>query len=83
MRPFYRPYKMKLREFVWLHVVVASLLAFAFSVHFVKWPVYWPLRVKGLKYWELSISNLLVYVFQISTYLEVFRDATATLKIVD
>ena len=39
---------MKLWEFVWLRVVAASILAFAFSVHCVKWPVYWPLRVKGL-----------------------------------
>ena len=39
---------MKLWEFVWLCVVAASILAFAFSVHCVKWPVYWPLRVKGL-----------------------------------
>ena len=41
--------RLKLWEFVWLHVVTASLLAFAFLVHFVKWPVYWPLWVKGLK----------------------------------
>ena len=37
--------RLKLWEFAWLCVVTASLLAFAFSVHFVKWPVYWPLQV--------------------------------------